>query len=237
MLFAGYGLKRLVPILARYNIPAPVAGGLPVAALLTFFYTRGWQPIEFDTTLQTPLMIAFFTSVGFGASVNLLRRGGPLVLAFTVIASIVAALQNLVGAVDGDGAGPASAHGRACRVGHLDRRSGNRPRVRAAVRAGRRDRGADAGGGRGDGRNRGRWPHWRPDRHVSRRTSRTARRGGAGRRGNTHQPGRGAISGSRGGDAARGRCRGICAHQAHRPHAHGDVARVMGQRLRWRRAG
>jgi glutamate:Na+ symporter, ESS family len=99
MLFAGYGLKRLVPIMARYNIPAPVAGGLPVAALLTFFYARGWQLIEFDTTLQTPLMIAFFTSVGFGASVNLLRRGGPLVLAFTVIASIVAAVQNLVGAV------------------------------------------------------------------------------------------------------------------------------------------
>jgi ESS family glutamate:Na+ symporter len=98
ILFAGYGLKRLVPLLARYNIPAPVAGGLPVAGLLTFFYTRNWQPIAFDTTLQTPLMIAFFTSVGFGASLNLLRRGGPLVLGFTVIASIVAALQNVVGA-------------------------------------------------------------------------------------------------------------------------------------------
>ena len=98
ILFAGYGLKRLVPLLARYNIPAPVAGGLPVAALFTYFYTRNWQPIEFDTTLQTPLMIAFFTSVGFGASLNLLRRGGPLVFGFTVIASIVAALQNVVGA-------------------------------------------------------------------------------------------------------------------------------------------
>jgi glutamate:Na+ symporter, ESS family len=98
VLFAGYGLKRLVPVLARYNIPAPVAGGLPVAGLLTLFYARNWQPIAFDTTLQTPLMIAFFTSVGFGASFNLLRRGGPLVLAFTVIASIVAALQNIVGA-------------------------------------------------------------------------------------------------------------------------------------------
>ena len=34
LLFAGYGLKRLIPVLARYNIPAPVAGGLPVAAIL-----------------------------------------------------------------------------------------------------------------------------------------------------------------------------------------------------------
>ena len=98
ILFAGYGLKRFIPLLSRYNIPAPVAGGLPVAGLLTFFYSRNWQPVAFDTTLQTPLMIAFFTSVGFGASLNLLRRGGPLVLAFTVVASIVAMLQNVVGA-------------------------------------------------------------------------------------------------------------------------------------------
>jgi ESS family glutamate:Na+ symporter len=98
ILFLGYGLKKLIPPLARYNIPAPVAGGLPVAALLTAAFTFNWQPIAFDTTLQTPLNIAFFTSVGFGASVSLLRRGGPLVIVFTIVASIVAALQNIVGA-------------------------------------------------------------------------------------------------------------------------------------------
>lgn len=97
VLFVGYGLKRLIPPLARYNIPAPVAGGLPVAGVLTVAFLRGWQPIVFDTTLQTPLMIAFFTSVGFGASVSLLRRGGPLVIAFTIIASVVAAAQNIAG--------------------------------------------------------------------------------------------------------------------------------------------
>jgi len=97
ILFVGYGLKKLIPPLARYNIPAPVAGGLPVAGLLTAAYLRGWQPLAFDTTLQAPLMIAFFTSVGFGASINLLRRGGPLVIAFTIISSVVAAAQNVVG--------------------------------------------------------------------------------------------------------------------------------------------
>lgn len=99
ILFVGYGLKKLIPPLARYNIPAPVAGGLPVAALLAVAFFNNWQPIAFDTTLQAPLNIAFFTSVGFGASVTLLRRGGPLVIAFTVIASIVAAAQNVVGAL------------------------------------------------------------------------------------------------------------------------------------------
>jgi ESS family glutamate:Na+ symporter len=100
LLFGGYGLKRLIPVLARYNIPAPVAGGLPLAALMAFlFVSRNLQPVQFDTTLQVPLQNAFFASVGFGASVVVLRRGGPLVLAMMVVASVVAALQNVLGAL------------------------------------------------------------------------------------------------------------------------------------------
>jgi ESS family glutamate:Na+ symporter len=99
VLFAGYGIKKLIPLLARYNIPAPVAGGLPVAAVLAVAYSRGWQPLVFDTLLQVPMQNAFFASVGFGASVLLLKRGGPLVLLMMVVASIAAALQNVIGGV------------------------------------------------------------------------------------------------------------------------------------------
>ena len=98
ILFVGYGLKRFIPALARYNIPAPVAGGLPVAALFAIGYAVEWRPLTFDTTLQTPLQNTFFASVGFGASVLLLKRGGPLVLLMMVVASLVAALQNVLGA-------------------------------------------------------------------------------------------------------------------------------------------
>jgi ESS family glutamate:Na+ symporter len=98
ILFLGYGLKRLIPALARYNIPAPVAGGLPVAALFAVGYAIDWRPLAFDTTLQTPLQNTFFASVGFGASVLLLKRGGPLVLIMMIVASLVAALQNVLGA-------------------------------------------------------------------------------------------------------------------------------------------
>jgi len=98
MLFAGYGVKRLVPALTRYNIPAPVAGGLPVAALFALLHTLGWPVLEFDSTLQTPLQNTFFASIGFGASVLVLRRGGPLVLIMMVVASVAAVLQNCVGA-------------------------------------------------------------------------------------------------------------------------------------------
>jgi ESS family glutamate:Na+ symporter len=98
VLFAGYGLRRAIPALTRYNIPAPVAGALPVAAVLAWAHFADRQLVLFDTALQAPLMIAFFTSVGFGASVGLLRRGGPLVLLFLALSAAVTALQNVVGA-------------------------------------------------------------------------------------------------------------------------------------------
>jgi ESS family glutamate:Na+ symporter len=42
-------------------------------------------------------MIAFFTTIGFGASVSLLRAGGPQVVVFFIIASVLGVVQNLVG--------------------------------------------------------------------------------------------------------------------------------------------
>jgi ESS family glutamate:Na+ symporter len=97
MLFVGYGLKRYVPVLARYNIPAPVVGGLPVAALFALLHSMEWPGPTFDTALQTPLQNTFFASIGFGASVLVLKRGGPLVAIMMVVASVVAMLQNVVG--------------------------------------------------------------------------------------------------------------------------------------------
>lgn len=97
VLFVGYGIRRLIPPLARYNIPAPVIGGLLVSFATLAARSRGVTLVEFDTTLQAPLMIAFFTSIGFGASLSLLRVGGPQVLIFFAIASVFAVVQNLVG--------------------------------------------------------------------------------------------------------------------------------------------
>lgn len=96
-LMLGYGLRRVVPVLARYNLPAPVLGGLLVAVALLLARGVGEVPIKFDTTLQTPLMIAFFSTVGFGASLALLRSGGPQVLLFLIIATIFAIAQNVLG--------------------------------------------------------------------------------------------------------------------------------------------
>src|SRR5918994_7164526 len=97
VLFIGYGIRKVVRPLARYNIPAPVIGGLLVAIVVWITRTPDTSAIRFDTALQAPLMIAFFTSVGFGASVSLLRVGGPLVLIFFGLSTLAAVVQNIVG--------------------------------------------------------------------------------------------------------------------------------------------
>lgn len=98
ILFFGYVIRRAVPVLARYNLPAPVLGGLLVSLAVLIARECDYTLFEFDTTLQSPLMIAFFTTIGFGASFGLLKKGGKLVLLFFLLCTVAAVLQNAVGA-------------------------------------------------------------------------------------------------------------------------------------------
>ena len=98
VLMVGYGVRAALPVLARYNIPGPVIGGLIASVVGLVAHSRGTPLWQFDTTLQAPLMIAFFTTIGFAASLRLLRVGGPQVLVFFAIATVFAVVQNVVGA-------------------------------------------------------------------------------------------------------------------------------------------
>lgn len=98
VLFAGYGIRRRIGFLDRFNIPAPVVGGFVFAALALALRQSGIVAFEFDTTLQSPFMIAFFTTIGMGASLALLKKGGPQVVLFWGLASVLAVLQSGVGA-------------------------------------------------------------------------------------------------------------------------------------------
>lgn len=97
VLFIGYEVRRRVGVLDKYNIPAPVVGGFLFAGVALVLRLQGVLGFEFEATLQTPLMIAFFTTIGLGASLALLRVGGPQVLLFWVLASVLAAIQCGVG--------------------------------------------------------------------------------------------------------------------------------------------
>ena len=97
LLFVGYGVRRRIGVLDRFNIPAPVVGGFLFAAIALVLRQMGILAFEFNTTLQAPFMVAFFTTIGLGASFGLLRIGGPQVVLFWGLASLLAVLQNGVG--------------------------------------------------------------------------------------------------------------------------------------------
>ena len=96
-LFLGVAVLRRVPVLRRYNIPAAVVGGLVIALLVTMSREFSLATVKFDTTLQAPLMTAFFTSIGLSASVGLLKAGTRQALVFLALATFLAVIQSLIG--------------------------------------------------------------------------------------------------------------------------------------------
>lgn len=94
--FAGVQLRQRIALLDRLNIPSAVVGGL-VFALLVFVLRDRWANLTLDTSAQLTLNVAFFTTIGMGASLTLLRRGGMAVLVFLLFAIGVCFVQNGVG--------------------------------------------------------------------------------------------------------------------------------------------
>ncbi len=93
---AGIWIKDRVPLLDRLRIPASVVGGI-VYALLALGLRDRYLNLEMDLVLRDLLMVAFFTTIGLGASASLFRKGGVQVGVFLVITSVAAVLQNVLG--------------------------------------------------------------------------------------------------------------------------------------------
>lgn len=96
-LFAGGWLQRRVPLFSRASIPAAAIGGLLCAALVMALRRYGALGVTIDSSLRAPLQTAFFTTIGFGATLQLLRAGGARMILFFVIASALALVQNFAG--------------------------------------------------------------------------------------------------------------------------------------------
>jgi len=93
----GKGLVRVFPILQDLCLPEPLLGGLLLCVLFSLSEMFGAQPLQFDLTLQTPLMIAFFLSIGWMASWKNLRAGGSDVIKFFFLCGLILVSQNLIG--------------------------------------------------------------------------------------------------------------------------------------------
>ncbi|MHC8356733.1 sodium/glutamate symporter [Pseudomonas sp. LB3P81] len=96
VLLLGRGLVTRIGFLRSYNIPEPVAGGLVVALLLLVL--RGLDiEVRFDTSLQTPLMLAFFATIGLSADFASLKKGGRVVGVFLLAVIGLLVVQNAMG--------------------------------------------------------------------------------------------------------------------------------------------
>ncbi|WP_442113658.1 sodium/glutamate symporter [Pseudomonas sp. NUPR-001] len=97
LLAMGAQLKKHSYWLRQLCVPAPVIGGFGFALVVWFLRNQQWLDIKLDTAMQTPLMVAFFTTVGLGGSLGLLRQGGKILFIYLGACWGLALVQNLVG--------------------------------------------------------------------------------------------------------------------------------------------
>ena len=96
-LLIGYWMKRKVYFLEKFCIPAPVVGGFLFVFLNFGFYLSGIIHFQFDSSLQAVFMLAFFTTVGLGASLKVLLTGGKLLVVYWLVNVVVTVLQTGIG--------------------------------------------------------------------------------------------------------------------------------------------
>lgn len=105
MLLIGYFVKNKVAVLGKYCIPAPVVGGFLFMFISFAGHMSGTFAFNFDTLYQDPFMLAFFVTVGLGASYKLLVKGGILLIVYWLIAGIISVCQNAIGIAVGTAVG------------------------------------------------------------------------------------------------------------------------------------
>lgn len=97
-LVLGEFIKRRVPVLSRYFIPGPIIGGLVFSLITLFGYLTDTFTVSFYDTMRNFLLLVFFTTIGFSASLEMLKKGGIGVALFLLAAVVLVIIQNLLGA-------------------------------------------------------------------------------------------------------------------------------------------
>src|SRR5262249_10236909 len=97
VLLIGRFLNRRIDFLNRYNIPDPITGGL-LAALAALVLHQGFgMGINYAMGLRDPSMLAFFATIGLGASLGTLASGGRALAIFLLVVGLFLIVQNAVG--------------------------------------------------------------------------------------------------------------------------------------------
>ena len=99
LLLLGRWIKKKVNFFEKFFIPAPVIGGTLFSIILLVGHQTETFTFTFNDDIKNLLMIAFFTTVGFSASLKILKKGGIGVALFLLAAVILVVLQDIIGPV------------------------------------------------------------------------------------------------------------------------------------------
>ncbi len=97
LLLIGFSARKRIAVLEKYCIPAPVVGGFLFMLITWIGHVTGAFSVSFSNPFQSAFMLAFFTTVGLGASFSLLRKGGVLLVVYWLLCGIVSIVQNGIG--------------------------------------------------------------------------------------------------------------------------------------------
>ncbi|WGQ14024.1 sodium/glutamate symporter [Sphingobacterium faecium] len=97
VLLLGFFIVKKVSFFRNYNIPEPVVGGFFVAIILYILHVTMDLSFSFESSLQTTMMLFFFTSIGLSAEFEKLKKGGKPLLIFVVLTGAFIVVQNIFG--------------------------------------------------------------------------------------------------------------------------------------------
>ena len=97
LFFIGQVLVRRSMLLQRYSIPVPVVGGVLFALALAALGLVVNMQFTIDESLKDPLLLAFFATLGLGADVRSLARGGWKLVILLVLFVLLMVMQCAIG--------------------------------------------------------------------------------------------------------------------------------------------
>lgn len=96
-IYLGEWVRQQVPMLKKYCLPAAVVGGTILSVVSLGLYYGNIAELSFDyKTVNSLFYCVFFAASGAAASMSLLKTGGKLVVIFSILAGVSAALQNVL---------------------------------------------------------------------------------------------------------------------------------------------
>ena len=98
LLVVGDFIKKHVTVLERYFIPGPIIGGVLFSLIALVGHETGSFTFQFYDNMRAFLLLVFFTTIGFSASFELLKKGGIGVALFLAAAVGLVIIQNTLGA-------------------------------------------------------------------------------------------------------------------------------------------